>query len=147
MPAPQHAGAAAAKADAVVVVVALDGRVLVIERGPDVARSGYWAPLSGRVEPGESQEHALVREVREEVGLDVRPVAKVWECDTDDGRYRLHWWTAVLRAGASAEWVLDPGEVSAARWIDPSEFDQLSPTFAGDRRFFTDVYPTIDRAD
>lgn len=127
------------KRDAVVaVIVRDDGRVLVIRRAPGVSRPGYWAPLSGQVEPDESHPDAVVREAHEEVGLVVTPVAKVWECDTDDGRYRLHWWTALARPSTL---VLDPAEVSDARWIDPEEFGALTPTFADDRAFFTDVFP------
>lgn len=125
--------------DAVVaVIVRDDGRVLVIKRAPGVSRPGYWTPLSGRVEPGERHPDAVVREVREEVGLAVTPVSKVWECDTDDGRYRLHWWTALAEPGPL---VPDPAEVSDARWIDPDEFGALAPTFADDRAFFTDIFP------
>lgn len=126
------------KPAAVVAVIIRDGRVLVIQRGPLVPRPGYWAPLSGRVEPGESQPDAVVRETREEVGLTVTPVAKVWECDTDDGRYRLHWWTAYAGSG---ELSLDPAEVSDARWIDPDTFGELTPTFADDREFFAQILP------
>lgn len=120
----------------VVAVLVRDGHVLVIKRGPGSRRPGYWAPLSGKVEPGESDVSALVREVQEEVGLVVTPGAKVWENDTDDGRFRLHWWTAKAAPG---ELVLNPGEVSDARWVDPHEFTRMEPTFAGDRIFFAQV--------
>jgi 8-oxo-dGTP diphosphatase len=136
-------GAPAAKPEAVVAVLARAGRFLVIRRGPEVIRPGYWTPLSGRVEPGESQPEALVREVREEVGLVALPVAKVWECDTDDGSYRLHWWTAEVTGG---ELALDPGEVSDARWVLPHEFDLLEPTFDDDRRFFREILPRLPLA-
>jgi 8-oxo-dGTP diphosphatase len=126
------------KPAAVVAVIMRDGQVLVIQRGPQVPRPGYWAPLSGRVEPGESQPAAVAREALEEVGLAVTPLAKVWECDTDDGRYRLHWWTARAEPGALD---LDPAEVSDARWIDPATFGELTPTFADDREFFAKVLP------
>jgi 8-oxo-dGTP pyrophosphatase MutT (NUDIX family) len=126
--------------DAVVAVLRRDGRILVIRRGPKAILSGYWAPLSGRVEPGESQETAVVREVREEVGLRARALAKVWECDTDDGQIRLHWWTVEAEPGVLD---VDPGEVSEARWIHPDEFVALDPTFAGDRVFFAKVLPTL----
>lgn len=132
------------KRDAVVAVLARGSRFLVIRRGPRVSRPGYWTPLSGRVEPGESQPEALVREVREEVGLTVRPLAKVWECDTDDGAFRLHWWSAEVDPG---DLVLDPDEVSDARWVLPAEFDRLRPTFADDRRFFIQVAPGLSMAD
>lgn len=64
-------------------------RVLVIRRGPQARRPGFWAPLSGKIERGETQEEALIREVSEEVGLHVSPLAKVWESQSDDGRFLL----------------------------------------------------------
>lgn len=119
--------------------------MLVIQRGPLVMLPGYWTPLSGRIEPGESQEAAVVREVREEIGIRVTPVAKVWECPTDDGDFLLHWWTAHLESGQveSMQLILDPGEVSDARWVTPDEFLQMTPTFAGDREFFERVLPEL----
>lgn len=47
-----------------VVTIAFRGsQVLMIRRGADVSSSGYRAPVSGKMEPGESIEAALVREV------------------------------------------------------------------------------------
>ena|SRR5579875_2380744 len=48
------------------------GRLLLIRRGhePD---AGLWSVPGGRVEPGETDEQALVREMREETGLAVVP--------------------------------------------------------------------------
>jgi len=114
--------------------------MLIIERGPAAMLSGYWSPPSGRIEPGETQADAVVREMREELGLAVRPVAKVWECRTDDGGYRLHWWTVEEDGGALT---LDADEVSAAKWVTAAEFLDLDPTFDGERNFFRDVLPTL----
>ena len=128
------------KREAIVAVLRRGGRVLAIRRGPGVPRPGYWQPLSGKVEPGETQEQAVVREVREEVGLTVSPLAKVWESETDDGLFRLHWWTADATTG---EILPDPVEVAETRWVTPEEFLALTPVFDGDREFFERILPGL----
>lgn len=55
-----------------VVAVALvdaDGRVLVQQRPPGKAMAGLWEFPGGKVEPGETPEAALVRELEEELGI------------------------------------------------------------------------------
>jgi 8-oxo-dGTP diphosphatase len=48
------------------------GRLLLIRRG-HAPSAGLWSVPGGRVEPGETLPEAVVREVREETGLAVRP--------------------------------------------------------------------------
>ena len=52
------------------------GRLLLIQRGHD-PDAGLWSLPGGRIEPGETDEEALVREMLEETGLTVRPGALV----------------------------------------------------------------------
>ena len=42
--------------DAVIAVITKGEKVLLIQRAPGIRGGGYWAPVSGEVEPGESQE-------------------------------------------------------------------------------------------
>ncbi|ABS26202.1 lipoate-protein ligase B [Anaeromyxobacter sp. Fw109-5] len=52
-----------------VVPVGADGRVLLLRRSE--ARGGFWQPVTGRIEPGESEADAARRELWEETGADV----------------------------------------------------------------------------
>lgn len=50
-----------------------DGRVLLQRRAAHRAMAGLWEFPGGKVEPGERPEAALVRELSEELGIDVDP--------------------------------------------------------------------------
>ena len=128
--------------DAIVAVITNGDKVLLIQRAPTVRGGGYWAPVSGEVEPGESQEAAVVREAMEEVGLTVRPLRKVWENITSRGTFRLHWWLAEYIGG---ELVIEKREVSDARWLTVDEICKMDGTFEGDREFFQKVLPLLER--
>jgi ADP-ribose pyrophosphatase YjhB (NUDIX family) len=74
-------------------VVVDRGRVLLVRRGKPPLY-GRWVVPGGTVELGESLEQALVREVREETGLEVRPRAFLTAFDRivrDDGEVRHHY--------------------------------------------------------
>ena len=54
---------------AVAVLVRQDGKVLLAQRPRNKVYSGYWEFPGGKIEPGESDLEALVREIREELGV------------------------------------------------------------------------------
>ena len=47
----------------------VDGRLLLVQRGPERSGAGRWALPGGRVEAGEAVRDAVVRELAEETGL------------------------------------------------------------------------------
>jgi 8-oxo-dGTP diphosphatase len=56
---------------AAVVLVDADGRVLLAQRPEGKAMAGLWEFPGGKVDPGETPEAALIRELAEELGIDV----------------------------------------------------------------------------
>lgn len=56
---------------AAVVLVDTDGRVLLAQRPEGKSMAGLWEFPGGKVDPGETPETALIRELREELGIDV----------------------------------------------------------------------------
>lgn len=54
-----------------VALVDADGRVLLAQRPPGKSMSGLWEFPGGKVDPGETPENALIRELAEELGIDV----------------------------------------------------------------------------
>lgn len=49
-----------------------DGRVLIAQRPADKAMAGLWEFPGGKVEAGERPEDSLIRELREELAIDVK---------------------------------------------------------------------------
>ncbi len=56
---------------AAAALIDADGRVLLAERPAGKPMAGMWEFPGGKVEPGETPEAALIRELREELGIDV----------------------------------------------------------------------------
>lgn len=94
------------------------GRLLLIRRGHAPA-AGLWSLPGGRVEPGESDAEALVRELREETGLTVRPgtfLATVHRPPYVINDYRAEAVGGELAAGDDA---------ADARWVSADEYRDL----------------------
>ncbi len=53
-----------------VALVDVEGRVLLAQRPEGKSLAGLWEFPGGKVEPGESPEVALIRELKEELGID-----------------------------------------------------------------------------
>jgi 8-oxo-dGTP diphosphatase len=117
-------------AGVVVVIRRDDGRYLYIQRAPECTFGGYWCPVSGRVEPGESHDQTAVRETLEEVGVHVRALREVHVGLAASGRFVLHWWLCEHVAGEPH--CAAPEEVAAVAWVSTAEASQRAPHFPVD---------------
>lgn len=110
-------------ADRVVVGGALydRGRLLAARRSAPPELAGRWELPGGKVEPGESAEQALVRELREELGVETETLERIpGEWPLKPG-YVLQVWTARLISGE----VRPLEDHDALRWLGPREIDAV----------------------
>jgi 8-oxo-dGTP diphosphatase len=98
---------------AVGVLLAPDGRFLLTSRPPGKVYAGYWEFPGGKLEPGESVEQALRRELQEEIGITTGATHRWREklVDYPHALVRLHFckvheWTGHLcmREGQQYRW-------------------------------------------
>ncbi len=112
-----------------------DGRLLVIRRAPGVLAPLTYCFPGGGLEPGESEAEAVVREVREEVGVTVCPLRRLWRCRTA-WNVELAWWLA--RWPDAAEPAPNPQEVASIHWFTAAEM-AAQPALLPSNREFLDL--------
>lgn len=99
-----------------------DGRFLVQQRLPDKSRANLWEFPGGKVEPGESDEAALVRECREELDVELTLGRRLWSTSHDypELTVQLELFAAVIAKGEPK-----PLGAQALRFCTPSEMQAL----------------------
>lgn len=119
---PREGGADRAVVDvAVGVLLQPDGQFLLTSRPPGKVYAGYWEFPGGKLEPGESVEQALRRELQEELGIVITTIEH-WRqalVDYPHALVRLHFckvieWAGTLqmREGQSFAWQQLPVRVA-----------------------------------
>lgn len=100
-----------------------NGQLLVVRRGRPPG-AGLWSIPGGRVEPGETDAEAVVRELAEETGLAVAVgalIGTVVRPGPGGVLYEIHDYAATLVGGT-----LHAGDDAAeARWVTPAELRAL----------------------
>lgn len=95
------------------------GRLLAARRSAPPELAGRWELPGGKVEPGETPEQALARELHEELGVRAQVLARVpgeWPLREP---YALQVWTARLRPASAAPAPLQDHD--ELRWLAPDE--------------------------
>ena len=98
------------------------GRMLLVRRGHEPLK-GRWSLPGGVLELGETLEQGVMREVLEETGLQVRPVAMVEVLDriTRDqasGRIRYHYVLVDFLCELAGGTICCASDAEDARWVE-----------------------------
>lgn len=109
-------------------IIRRDDRLLLIQRSATVRVPLAWCFPGGTIEEGESQDTALVREMREEVHLEIAPGKLLMTQTKHDGRLVLYCWSATILSGEPRP---NPSEVAQIEWLTPTEIRTKSGVLAG----------------
>ena len=111
-----------------VVAVALvdgDGRVLLAQRPAGKMMAGLWEFPGGKVQPGEAPEAALIRELKEELGIDVSEACLAPLTFASHRYERFH---LLMPLYVCRRWNGDVAarEGQALAWVRPMKLDQYA---------------------
>ncbi|MGO4541291.1 (deoxy)nucleoside triphosphate pyrophosphohydrolase [Paenibacillus sp. 2TAB19] len=101
------------------------GRILIARRAKGKSQEGMWEFPGGKLEPGESPEDCLRRELLEEMGITIEPYAYVGANKHDYGTVMIKL-IAYKASFVSGEFVLTDHD--DYRWVGTEEFEEY--TFA-----------------
>lgn len=104
-------------------IVERDGTVFAARRNADRSAGGLWEFPGGKVEPGESPEAALRRELREELGVTVTVGAFVDRSLSDVGAARIE--LSCYAARFAGEDPSASSDHDAMRWVSLTELSSL----------------------
>jgi 8-oxo-dGTP pyrophosphatase MutT (NUDIX family) len=102
----------------VVGVILREERLLIIRRSLTVTAPGKLCLPGGGIEAGESEEQALVREMQEELAIDVEPIRLCFRSVTPWGT-NLAWWFSDLSDDVTP--IPNPEEVAEVHWMSRDE--------------------------
>jgi 8-oxo-dGTP diphosphatase len=105
----------------VAAIIKKDNLYLVVKRNRDKYMGLKWEFPGGKVDPGETLQEALVREIYEELNIDINIHEKLVEERYKDNEINiiLHYFLCTIKNG-----VINLNEHEAMEWADKENFNQ-----------------------
>jgi|WetSurMetagenome_2_1015567.scaffolds.fasta_scaffold00237_15 8-oxo-dGTP diphosphatase len=95
-----------------------EGKILVVRRGPGMGNAGKWEFPGGKIKRGETHEDCLIREIHEELGIDIILSGTLSPVEHDYGDKYIKLYPFICDTLASR---LNLSEHDAHKWLGPDE--------------------------
>ncbi len=120
-----------------------DGQRVLLVRRAAIPRIGYWALPAGYMDADELPEEAVVREIREETGVEAR-VIRLWAVAPLAGWAERRGILLLYRAEATAGSPTPSDDASEARWFGRDEVPWDDLAFESTAQFLREWVDTIE---
>jgi len=128
-----HAPVAPRRIEVAAAVILREGRLLLTQRPPGGPLGLQWELPGGKIEPGETATHAIVREIREELGVLATP-RQTLALHTHDYPHGLEVEITFVECEVDSTDFVPTAAIHATAWRQPNEID-LKTVLEGDRDF------------
>lgn len=95
--------------------------------------TGYYYPAGGHMEPGETEQETVVREIKEELGLDIETISRIAKTFGDVEDQITYWW---LCKAVGGEIKIQEKEILDARWFTEEEIRNEVKIWPATRKVF-----------
>ena len=117
------------------------GKVLINERPVGKDYAGYWEFPGGKVDEGETPEEAIIRELKEEINIDVTGSCLAPLSFTEK-QYQNHYVVVLLYVCRRWNGHIMPMEEQELAWVNPKEIDNFN-LLPADKSFFASLRDLI----
>jgi len=100
-------------------IIQKNGKYLIAQRKKDLNGGGFWEFPGGKVEPGESHSQALIRELKEELDIEVELGNFFGENIIQFGEKKYHLYAYHIKSYVGEPKLIDHDDI---RWVTPQEF-------------------------
>lgn len=133
-------GDAPTAATVVAAAIIRAGKVLAAQRRSPPELAGLWEFPGGKVEVGETELEALIRECQEEIGVTITPQGFLGEVLTPCGHHSVRLWSASLTNAESV--LLRALEHLELRWLGAADFCSVA-WLPGNQHFESAIRPLL----
>ena len=118
------------------VIRNLSEDIFITKRQKNQFMPGFWELPGGKVEKDESFQDALIREIKEELSVEINVLEKISSESVEDNKMtiNIHYFYAEIHSG-----ILELTEHSDFRWIDKSDFKSYD-FIIGDERILPLIF-------
>lgn len=113
----------AAQTRVVAALIEQEGKLLIAQRGGNDSFAGKWEFPGGKVQEGESDAQALIREIREELAVEVRVGAMEFENEHDYPGFSVH--LLFYRCEIAAGTIADSKDHQRLEWVSRHELERF----------------------
>lgn len=111
------------------IILNKKGKFLLIQRGPKSKNEvGMWGFPGGALEFGETIEEAITREVKEELGIKIKPLKKLAPVNHRILNEKQHWVAApyICQLVSGKPKIMEPSKISKLKWLSLAEAKKLN---------------------
>ncbi len=117
-----------------------EGKILLIHR--NTPKRTQWEIPGGKIDPGESEQETVVREIHEEVAVDIELIKRLGAREFHEDAFTMHYTWYLGRITHGQPMIGEPAQYNDLRYFSRSELEKIRSELSGNTKNFLDAWLT-----